>query len=78
MDWSKWFLSGIKAFLITLLAVILAVITEALSHILTGYRPEGVLKQAVWLYLVAPAFALIIGWLKNYLQHKNDEPKPAG
>lgn len=65
----KTIFAGIKGFLYALIATVIAVITGALSLAL-GYKPDGLINQSVWQYVVYPALVGLIALLKNYLQHK--------
>lgn len=61
--------NGIKGGLYALIAVILTLIVESLT-LAMGYKPEGIMNQAVWLYAVLPAMTALVRFLKEYLKDK--------
>ena len=74
MDIKKTILAGLKTALYVILASLGVVIIGALSAAL-NYKPEGLVNQTMWTYVVYPAIVALIAALKNYLQHKNDPIK---
>lgn len=63
--------SGLKAGIITLLAVVATVLAGALTFAM-GYRPEEALNQVIMTYVITPLLGGIIGLINNYLKHKDD------
>lgn len=68
MDWGKVLSHGLKGFAFALLATILAVLAGALS-LAIGYKPEGLLPQTAWQYVVYPALVALISALDNWRKH---------
>lgn len=61
--------NGIKGGLYALIAVIIGMLAESLSLAL-GFKPEGVLNQAVWMYAILPLITAIVRFLKEYGANK--------
>lgn len=74
MDFNKMIGAGIKSFIMVFIATVATVLAGALV-LATGYKPDGVLAQTVFTYIVLPLLTSIIAMLNNWIKHK-DDPKP--
>ena len=71
MNIMKTIKAGLKAGTIALLGIIASVAVGALTLAL-GFKPEGMLAQTIFTYVIAPILAGVIGLLNNYVKHKDD------
>lgn len=69
MDLTKVFLSGLKFFAASLLGVLIAALTVAV----TGYKPSNPLEIVLAQYLALPLITAVIGGIQNFLKHLNDK-----
>lgn len=67
MDFKKMLLSGLKTVIYVIVGLVIGALTVAM-----GFKPEGLMNEAIWTYAVLPALAGIVAMLKNYIQHKDD------
>ena len=65
MDLTKVLLSGIKFFLTSLLGVLIAALTVAM----TGYQPGNPLEIVLFTYMAGPIISGLLGALQNWRKH---------
>jgi len=68
VDFKKMLLSGLKTFGYVIAGLLIGALTLAM-----GFRPEGLINEFAWTYIVLPGLAAIMAMLKNYVQHKDDK-----
>jgi hypothetical protein len=71
MNWGAWLWSGLKGIVYYVIATVVTVLIGAIGVAL-GYQPNGQAAILVW-QIVTACLIGIQGWLKNWLQHKDDK-----
>jgi len=69
MNWLLVLTHGLKAFAYVIVGAIVAVLLGAIATAL-GYKPEGILNQFVWTYIVIPVLSGIAGAIDNWYKHR--------
>lgn len=59
--------NGMKGGLYVLVACVIALLANSLSLAL-GYKPEGLINETMWVYVVLPALTALVRFLKEYGQ----------